>query len=175
MLVTVFKTGFWQFWSLTSSISQHNRRVPTSKRCHNDLNYVTYMLKLSPTLSHQHHNVTNMTVAMTPLPDTRLNVSDKSVNEVFVVKNRGRGTRMTVMGRKRTLKGGNSSASRTDSDGRPMWHLNRFEWRYDDLITRQQSWVHFNVIYRWIHNYVFEYINNIFIIIYSNKTIQSQV
>ena len=35
----------------------------TSKRCHQDLNSVANILKLSPTVSHQHHNVTNMTVA----------------------------------------------------------------------------------------------------------------
>ena len=33
------------------------------KRCHQDLNSVANNPKLSPTVSHQHHNITNMTVA----------------------------------------------------------------------------------------------------------------
>ena len=41
----------------------HKFRSPTSKRCHQDLNSVANILKLSLTVSHQHHNVTNMTVA----------------------------------------------------------------------------------------------------------------
>ena len=42
----------------------HERWAPTSKRCHEDLNSVANILKMSPTVSHQHHNVTNMTVAL---------------------------------------------------------------------------------------------------------------
>ena len=34
-------------------------RAPTSKRCHQDLNSVANILKLSPTVSHQNHSVTN--------------------------------------------------------------------------------------------------------------------
>ena len=36
--------------------------TPTSKRCHQDLNSVDNILNLPPTVSHQHHNVTNMTI-----------------------------------------------------------------------------------------------------------------
>ena len=35
----------------------------SSKRCHQDLNSVANILKLSPTVSHQHQNITNMPVA----------------------------------------------------------------------------------------------------------------
>jgi len=60
MLVTVLAilvTNILYFLTLASG-------CPTSKRWHQDLKFVAKILKLSPTVSHQHHNVTNMTLAV---------------------------------------------------------------------------------------------------------------
>ena len=49
---------------LSFNINGHQPRASTSKRCHQDLNFVANILKLSSTVSQQHHNVSNMTVAV---------------------------------------------------------------------------------------------------------------
>ena len=42
----------------------NNENQSISKRCHQDLNSVANILKLSPAVSQQHHSVTNMTIAI---------------------------------------------------------------------------------------------------------------
>ena len=57
VLVTILRY-WWRFWPFlppTSSIFQHKRRAPTSKRCHQYRNSVTNIRKLSPrSTCHQH-------------------------------------------------------------------------------------------------------------------------
>ena len=70
VLMTILRCWwrFLSFWSPTSSISRLSKRraqTSTGKRCHQDLNSVANILKLSPTVSYQHHNVTNNTMSPT--------------------------------------------------------------------------------------------------------------
>ena len=55
MLVTVLVTNILYLLTLASGTN--------IQRCHQDLNSVPNILKLTLTVSHNHHNVTNMTVA----------------------------------------------------------------------------------------------------------------
>ena len=61
----------------------HWRRAPTSKWCHQDLNSVASILKLSTTSSHQHQNVTNMTIAV--LFDTLPNFTNIAQGRHWIV------------------------------------------------------------------------------------------
>ena len=53
---------FWPFWSPTSNMFLHERRAPTSQRCHQHRNFVTNIPRSSPTLGHQHHDFITITV-----------------------------------------------------------------------------------------------------------------
>ena len=66
MLVTLF----FPFWSPTSTILFKRRRAQTSQRCHQHRNFVTDIPKSWPTLSQQHHHVTNITVIIFTLSNT---------------------------------------------------------------------------------------------------------
>ena len=56
---------WWPFrFFLPPTCNIFGRKRPRFKRCHQDRNSHTNIRKLSPTLSHQHHNVADITVTM---------------------------------------------------------------------------------------------------------------
>ena len=71
VLVTTLRC-WWRFWSPTSIIFLLSWRALAFKRCHQHRNSVNNIRKLSPTLSHQHHGVTNITVTPNKILDSGL-------------------------------------------------------------------------------------------------------
>ena len=59
-----YKNLVMPFWSSTSTIFLHQRWVPTFKRCHQRRDSVTHIQKSPPTLSHQNHDVSNITITI---------------------------------------------------------------------------------------------------------------